>query len=99
VIKQGSAGWEGKHQCANQSRSPALQSAQAIMGRKAPKADAGAGTAADGEPALTEAEKSSPVMRAVGKRVRAYRKKLNRIAAFEQMRQDGKELNSDQVTA
>jgi hypothetical protein len=70
------------------------------MGRKALKAaDGGAKEAADSPDQLTAAEEASPVMRAAGKRVRAYRKKLNRIAAFEQMKAEGKELNSDQVTA
>lgn len=69
------------------------------MGKKAPNSAAAAAPAAPaaGETPLSDAEKASPVLRAIGKRVRAAKKKLNRIAQLEQQKADGKELNADQV--
>lgn len=69
------------------------------MANKALKADASTAAAAPaGETPLSDAEKASPVLRAVGKRMRAARKKLNRISQLEQRKADGKELNADQVS-
>ena len=71
------------------------------MAKRSSKADANAATAAPaaGEAPLTDAEKASPVLRAIGKRMRAARKKLNRITQLEQQQAEGKELNADQVWA
>ena len=85
-----------------------LGTIKAILGCKAPldtmakkgiKADASPAIAvpAAGEAPLTDAEKASPVLQAMGKRLRAARKKLNRITQLEQQKADGKELNADQV--
>ena len=69
------------------------------MGKKAPKADASTAAAAPAaDLPLSAAEMASPVLRAVGKRMRAAKKKLNRISQLEQNKADGKELNADQVS-
>ena len=68
------------------------------MGKKSPKTDASTAAAAPAaDMPLSAAEMASPVLRAVGKRMRAAKKKMNRINLLEQSRADGKELNADQV--
>ena len=52
---------------------------------------------AKGEAQFTEAEKAAPVALAVAKRLRAARKRLNRIVDLEGAAAQGKELNDDQV--
>jgi hypothetical protein len=52
---------------------------------------------AKGEAQFTDAEKAAPVALAVAKRLRAARKRLNRIADLEGAEAQGKELNADQV--
>ena len=59
-------------------------------------ADSAATTKAKADAPLSNAEKASPVLTAIGKRLRAARKRLGKIKAIEDIRVE-KELNSDQV--
>ena len=70
------------------------------MAKKGINADASiiATPLAAGEAPLCNAEKASPVLRAMDKRLRAARKKLNRITQLELQKADGKDLNADQVS-
>ena len=75
----------------------------APRGKKSPEAsepaaaaDSTAATKAKAEAPLSNAEKASPVLTAIGKRLRAARKRLGKIKAIEDIKGD-KELNSDQV--
>ncbi len=59
-------------------------------------ADSAATTKAKADAPLSNAEKASPVLTAIGKRLRAARKRLGKIKAIEDIRVE-KELNPDQV--
>lgn len=78
----------------------------ARTGKKSPEAsepaaapaagDSAAATKAKADAPLSNAEKASPVLTAIGKRLRAARKRLGKIKAIEDIQGD-KELNADQV--
>mmetsp|Transcript_11211 Transcript_11211/g.33634 ORF Transcript_11211/g.33634 Transcript_11211/m.33634 type:complete len:612 (+) Transcript_11211:95-1930(+) len=78
----------------------------ARTGKKSPEAsepaaapaagDSAAATKAKADAPLSNAEKASPVLTAIGKRLRAARKRLGKIKAIEDIQGD-KELNADQL--
>ena len=74
-----------------------LASQEFAMAVQSPKANAAEAAERSKSEALAAAEKGSPVVTLLGKRIRAAKKRLGKIESMEKLRDSGKPMNADQV--